>query len=94
MYFSAINPILKFLLITHHIISRIVGLSLGVTYLITTFQSRKARHWFLIAAAPMRLLGAVFFWEDGNRGTALWDAGNGALNLAVVLWETRRTKGQ
>jgi hypothetical protein len=46
----------------------------------------------LIAAAPMRLLGAALFLGDGNRGTALWDAANAAINLAVVMWEMRRKK--
>ncbi|KAF2253766.1 hypothetical protein BU26DRAFT_229393 [Trematosphaeria pertusa] len=64
-----------------------VAISLSLGYVVTAFQSRRARHWFLLAAAPMRLIGAWLFLQDDRSGTALWDGGNALVNFTVVRWE-------
>lgn len=71
-------------------LSRAVGLSLGVAYIVTAFQPRRNRHWFLLAASPLRFLGGYLFLRDGRNGTALWDAVNGVVNLIVVASESKR----
>ncbi|KAF2108175.1 hypothetical protein BDV96DRAFT_587870, partial [Lophiotrema nucula] len=63
------------------------SVSLGIAFVVTAFQSRQARHNFLLAGVPVRLFAGWLFYGDGSTGTAIWDAGNGIVNLIVVALE-------
>lgn len=71
---------------------RTTSLSLGIAYIVTAFQSRAARHNFMLVGVPMRLFAGWLFYRDGATGTfaVIWDVGNGIANLVVVALERSR----
>ncbi|OCL12410.1 hypothetical protein AOQ84DRAFT_360674 [Glonium stellatum] len=65
------------------------SLSLGTSYLLATQQSTSARHRFMLAAVPLRILAMGLFWGDGPAwvGVTVYEAAMGLANVAVVWFE-------
>ena len=69
--------------------SSLAATAMGIYYTLATYQGNTA---FFAWTVPMRLLTTAVMWNQGWKGTALWE-GAGAISTAIALaWDLRGGK--